>query len=577
MLLIRAGSTALVMMFMGLGLLASSPEELTQITRNINTVFKGYYAPKQWKENTFGWNLETRISSVAAAAEQGNLEDFHRSLKDLFLSTRDYHTAIRFAVNSRSTLPISIKYLEGNFYLAYVAPYLANTFPLKPGDKITHINEQEIKELAWSLIGRIENPSLTDWALAARKLTRRSGAAGDKIETGSAIIKGDRAEKNVIAQIVWNVSENLNSNSLSINAKQRGQFMKRLPRTLSNHQKIVLENTYKHIHDRSFKVPFVDFTSLSSSEDAKDPNALGKKESFLPPLGDRVIWSTEASNPWSAYIYINADNKLIGVIRIPNYVPDETVGTPLHYATQFGEILAKMNEMTDLLVIDQLNNPGGSVFYLYTLASMLTDVPLQTPRHRFTIDSRDVWEAKEFLKQVDALIELASQANGSVGEVEAYPIDVQFLQHMKSYYQFIVEQWNAGKTLTDPYFLFGVDYIQPHPKYRYLKKIVLLTNEFDFSGGDFFPAIIQDNGRAPIVGTTTAGAGGYVLSNTDRNRAGLVMYSYTGSIAFRKDGNPLENLGVSPDIEYPFAPEDLALDYLIYRKLIEMVIHEMLK
>jgi C-terminal processing protease CtpA/Prc len=120
--------------------------------------------------------------------------------------------------------------------------------------------------------------------------------------------------------------------------------------------------------------------------------------------------------------------------------------------------------------------------------------------------------------------------------------------------------------------LFGVDYIQPHPQYRYTKKLIVLTNELDFSAGDFFPAILQDSGRAIIMGSKTAGAGGYVLSNADRNRVGVMQYTYTGSHALRADGKPLEDNGVTPDVPYGVTPEDLKTRFLGFRIVINAIV-----
>lgn len=571
----KSGLWLLATMIVSFNLVASTNEEFVHITKTIGRVFANYYAPQHWKAESLQWNLPAELEALNAASLSSDVTSYHQSLKQFFQAARDYHTSIQFTNHAVSWLPITIKHIDGGFYLAYVAPNLAANFSLQRGDKITHMNGQPVVELAWSLIGNIANPTPTDWALAARKLTKRLGIAGDQLEKGPVIIEAERNQEPVYAQLVWDYSPDQTS-AFAAKSMRARRALPSFSQNVSPQQRAALETVLRFIEARSYQVAFADILKQTPMENAADPQALGKKESILPPLGSRVIWSTDAASFWQAYIYLNDDNKLIGFIRIPNYVPDETKGTALQYVTQFGEIIAKMDAVTDLLVIDQLNNPGGSVFYLYTLASMLTNKPLKTPRHQFSIDSRDVHDAKEYLKQADSLIQLVAEQPGVLGDVHGYPIDLLFLQHMKSFYQFAVEQWNAGKTLTDQYFLYGVDYIQPHPLYRYTKKILMLTNELDFSGGDFFPAILQDNNRVTILGTTTAGAGGYVLAIKDRNRAGILSYHYTGSLAFRANGQPLENLGVTPDILYQVTPDDLALGFLLYGAKINEEIRQLL-
>ena len=106
---------------------------------------------------------------------------------------------------------------------------------------------------------------------------------------------------------------------------------------------------------------------------------------------------------------------------------------------------------------------------------------------------------------------------------------------------------------------------------------MLLTDPLNFSGGDFFPAILQDSKRVTILGSKTAGAGGYVKAARIPNRLGVSDFTYTGSIALRVDQNPIENLGVTPDIPYSISKKDYQDDYSDYKKKILKTIHEMIE
>ena len=177
--------------------------------------------------------------------------------------------------------------------------------------------------------------------------------------------------------------------------------------------------------------------------------------------------------------------------------------------------------------------------------------------------------AVEFLK-LEPLVKNDATAKKAMGESqEGYPVDYMFYRHMVDYSRFIVDQWNQGKTLTDQTFLDGVDMINPSPTAQFTKPIVLLINELDFSGGDFFPATLQDNKRATLFGTRTAGAGGFVRSVKYPNNVGVAGFSMTGSIAIRADHQPIENLGVRADVQYAPTAADLQNGFKDYAKNVD--------
>jgi C-terminal processing protease CtpA/Prc len=244
---------------------------------------------------------------------------------------------------------------------------------------------------------------------------------------------------------------------------------------------------------------------------------------------------------------------------------------------EFSKIIGLFESSTDGMIIDQANNPGGSVFYLYALASMLTDKPLKTPRHRMAITQADIQDALDLIKNLEGIKnDEDAKKMGQPSDLDGYPASYELARFALSYARFFVSEWNAGRKLTRPYWIGGVDHINPAP-IHYTKPILLLTNHLDFSGGDFFPAILQDNRRITILGSRTAGAGGYVNDVKVPNNIGVNAFRCTESIAERVDGNPIENLGVKPDIEYEMTVDDFTQNYAPYVKAIQTTIASLTK
>ena len=233
-----------------------------------------------------------------------------------------------------------------------------------------------------------------------------------------------------------------------------------------------------------------------------------------------------------------------------------------------------MEEHTDKLVIDQLNNPGGSVFYLYALASNLSDQALETPKHKMSITPTQVASCAALSGILNA-IRSDSDAIKLIGErISGFPVSLQFINFYKGYCELFLEEWKKGKTMSKPHWIAGVDKINPNITH-YTKPILVLINELDFSGGDFFPTIMQDNKRATIMGVRTAGAGGYVLGYSFPNLLGISNFRVTESLAYRVDQNPIENLGVSPDIEAKLTVNDLQNNYVDYVKKVKEAVRNL--
>lgn len=543
----------------------------------LKNTFEVYYAPYQWKKSYANWDLDEKIAEakeLVDAIEPITIKDYHRILKTFFNSTRDYHVGIYFYSTEEAFLPFRIHGSQGRYFIAWVYKPLFSGLkdPLCVGDEVVLFDGAPVHDLVQSIkdsdYGNSE--SLTDQALAESDLTMRVGEEGYVVPKGPVTLTVRHAGTKEVTtyRLHWfyhpeYITDPVNPLEVAKKAnllnETVGQYHlvngNRYP--LGKHPFFAKEmvtpkyKKYKAACKRRLKAFQAD-----RAED-EDEKFIGDTKSFVPALGEKV-WTADKSNPFEAYIYLSPEGKQIGYVRIPHY------GGGNYSADKFSQLISKFDAEADAVVIDQLNNPGGNVFYMYALASMLSPTPLEVPSYEMAITQEDLFFA---LEGEDDLIDVRSDEDACevIGSnLWGYPVDITLARQILYYFRFIIDEWEAGRRLTRPEYVYGVKHLALHPKVQLSKPLLVLTNSLDFSCGDFLPAILQDNGRATILGTRTAGAGGYVLSHEYPNLFGILDYSFTGSLAKRSDKTPVENLGVSPDIEVELTPRDLEFDYVDY-------------
>lgn len=516
----------------------------------MRSVYRSEYAPAAWKKQYAGWDLETEYAkAVAAVRAKPNLTiaDSREIFKDFIYSMKDYHTSIKFASTETATLPFTAIEGGGRVFIAEVdrTKLSEDAFPFKAGDEIVTFGGQPVAKAVDELEKQvIANVPATDRALAVSRLTSRSMNRGILVPQGPVVIgirpQGETAVKHV--QLIWDhTPEKINPRGdLFSDGFSRASIFK----------------------------PTMNVDLLEDKKPVPtSPFAMGAKKSYIPALGPKV-WESADDGIFHAYIYKAADRRLIGYVRIPGYIVEDYVKA----IAEFAKVIERFENTTDAMVIDQIDNPGGSVFYLYGLASMLTDKPLLTPRHRMSITQNDVVEAVNIVQKLqDVKNDEDAKKAIPASELDGYPASYEFARFTLGYAQFLVNEWNSGRKLTAPYWIGGVDHINP-AKARYTKPILVVVNQLCFSGGDFFPTILQDNKRVTVFGSRTAGAGGYVLDVNVPNNVGVQTFRFTGSIAERVDGKPIENLGVTPDINYDLTAEDLTTNFAPYAKAIRTAV-----
>lgn len=574
---------SLVVVFNCLSAVSFEEQKKAKMIQDLEVIKHHYeigYAPAKWKKEYSGWDLDeafeyskNQILNTSAITTK----QFQIIVRNFIKTMKDYHVDVLFFSTESASLPFSVKGAQGRYFVDWVDPLRLppSLYPIRVGDELLEFNDRAIAEVIEELkqeCGKSATPG-TDQSLAEMKLTMRLGMSGDVVPKGSIVIKTQSTTSGKVSsyQLSWSYTPEYIKNPLDFIAA--ADFLSILRPASKVKAKFDLP-----------KISMANPLHQAYAEKTADHRGgLGARKSFVPMLGE-AIWVKEDKGDkeedefgmeinWYAYIYRHPDGQSIGYIRIPHYMGLTTS------AQEFGEILQYFEENTDALVIDQVHNFGGFVGFQYELASMLAIEPLKAPYHRVKITQKDALEAHkalEFIKLVDLILqsgessdqEKTGEENGKEKENDEnnheIGINYQELMFLKTYYELILDEWSQGHTLTRPTPILGVDRLNPNPKYQYTKPILILIDEMDFSGADFMPAMLQDNQRALLFGSRTAGAGGYVFSFEFPNSHGIAMCAYTASIAERPNLQKIENLGVTPDIEYQITVEDLKNGYQGY-------------
>lgn len=260
--------------------------------------------------------------------------------------------------------------------------------------------------------------------------------------------------------------------------------------------------------------------------------------------GFTVRLGRSAADPFFSGVFIVGDYR-VGFIRIPTFEP----ASPAAAEAAFRSEIAFLQANTDGLVVDVTRNPGGYVFYGNRLLSYL--MPTKWDSVAFEVRATSSWilsisaalesaraqgAPASVITQIEQIRDALQEANRSAsGLTKPLPID-----------EFTIEREparSANGTLL-----------------AYTKPLMLLIDELSASGGDSFAATIQDNGRGPLFGSRTMGAGGSV----SEYQAGNYSWSaatVTESLMHRSKEvvtpdfattRYVENVGVRPDIEFDY-------------------------
>jgi C-terminal processing protease CtpA/Prc len=526
------------------------------------------YAPLEYKEKSLGISFEKlKLDYVEAAKKTITNDEFYDLMFKFVAEFRDAHNS---ASLTNSSLPdrAEVAFLgfsgirSGDELLVKsLLPTItkSSAYPIKPGDLITKIDGKSLKDAIKEELLPLRNlgNEESNYSFHMNKLFTRVSTMNGLPKQLDAVITLKRDEVEMTVSLPWVKKDLFQFKAEQEKAKQKAELttvsvkkeeMKdsdsnflmvsdRLDSTLFKFNFIgfngqiekpvaavskVMNSLRKHFAD-GFRI--VDFVSewspvSADSEEAKTPLELLKDQRAVM---DKAVYLSE-SKTFPAYI-APKEGKLIGYIYIDTFSPEADESEVLK---EFKSTLEAMQAMgVNDLVIDTINNGGGSLVLGMKMAQLLSNQKIEMPKLQMRLS--DSW-MDQFQKET---MNAESDAEGEYAR--------RILAEMES-------SKLAGKRLSVPYSaeILAPFSILPNKDLKKPFKVVLLVNEMCASMCDIFAGILQDNKMATIMGSRTMGAGGNVVSYNQAPNSHLDIRQ-TESLIIRKDGSYLENNGVTPE------------------------------
>ena len=513
------------------------------------TIFERNYGPLRLKAQSIGldWNAN-KANFLARSAAAGTDAEFYQVLTQFLASLHDAHVSAQVPSTYSSKLGFLCDYVNGKVLIDIINPLALPTalFPFQRGDQLISIDGVPVEQLMTQLaLSDNTGNDTTTKRIAAARLTSRSEASGFAIPTGVSVlvILPRGATQPVTVTATWAVS-----GTAVAQLDDLSRLLGSAPIVNSVQSDAVASSDFDSYKMTLKNMPL--FNTGMPKEKLADWMKAGivdvgsTTSMFDLPAGAQVIDSV----PMTAAIY-ESQGKKIGVLRIPEYEGDDMV-------SNLAQAIQILQPATDVLVLDQTNNPGGDVSMVSQIASIFADKSYKDMN--FALRPSMEWSS-----QFDSInAQLAQMLQANPKDVEGNGLQARFAYLSQAIRDGMAKQ----QFLTAPVSLDlegGYGYIQPQPVVRYTKPVLLLINGLDFSAGDAFPAVMQDNGRVTTFGENTNGAGGNVapygpLANS------YFKFELTQSLMVRPNGNYIENKGVSADIKYDLNEDDFLNHYHSY-------------
>jgi hypothetical protein len=516
----------------------TTDQKITDFT-DLASLYNKNYGPYEWKKQAFSYDLtDIRSWLTRVSASKDDLE-FYDICIEYVNSLTDAHDVYTLPSDFVATLGISVDIYDSKVRIDSISRYRLpyTQYPFEIGDELVSVDGKTAEESiqAYLKYSQSANPVSTRRSAAARIPSRsqsRMPYAHQIGDTATVVIRRQSGDVETYKLPWLKTGTPLTAagpvGTLKTNAVKRAA--------------VADEPDYMEPLRRLQTVKLPDNPNAILSFGSRAP-VFSLPSNFVRRLGgaaDDVFYSGT----------FTSGGYRIGFIRIPDF-SSSTAGVE-----QFESEIAYFQANTDGLIVDDSRNPGGSVCYCETLLSYL--IPAQ-----FRTLGFEVRATRQWINDFSASLTSAQQGGASPDIIEQ--ISTMLSQLQAAY------ATTRGKTAAMPLCSTSL-MVDPATGssgnvLAYSKPLMVLTDEFSASGGDAFPAVIQDNGRGPIFGMRTMGAGGSVVDWTTGSYAEgatrVTVSQMNRKLPVTTSDYPaapyVENIGVRPDI---------AVDYMTLENLL---------
>jgi hypothetical protein len=544
-----------------LGLLVTTLRAQDALTRSqrdtdliqLASFYAKNYAPYEWKRDVIGFDL-LRLTPWLQRVHHADDLDFQEALIEYVASLNDAHDTIAFPTTFFASLGFTVDIYDGKVLIDSInrtaLPSPPFTFAI--GDELISVDGTPVRTLIESFrkYAISANQRSTDRVAAARIVARSQQIIPHLPDIGAdaTIVVKLASTGNTNAFVVpWLKSGIPITSQGPVPSPVRGNGKLRLstdedgpgPSSQTAPTLLTFQVGAPAAADNTlptYMEPIQPLLNASVTKDYYSVLGFGARSPiYLPPAGFVQRLGTQPAHFFYSGTFM-AGGLRIGLIRIPSMSPP-SVATALQ---QLDQEIAYFNENTDALVIDVMRNPGGLVSFVEALAQRFIPSPFQIIG--FEVRATGSW-----------LFSFASQLNAA--QNSGAPPDI--IQNLRNNFNEVLRAYNENRGRSAPVSLNATGSLTLSPVAgAYSKPLIVLTDEFSASGGDMFPAIIQDNHRGPLVGMRTMGAGGSVVgfpgtAFTESIFRITVSLMNRGRIIQTTDFPPapyVENIGVRPDL-----------------------------